>query len=116
MTRSTRTKHASSGGWLRWLVAVLLLALPTQRAVAATVRGSIVHHSGQPGRYVAVRVAPAQGQPSPFVNSGGNGWYYISGVAAGEYTLEVWVNERDVVKASVSVSEPVTDVPQLEIP
>lgn len=109
-------KRTPRGLGVRRCLAILLFVLTASSAGAATVRGSIVHQSGQPGRYIAVRVAPAQGEPSAFVYSGGDGWYYLNGVAPGNYTLEVWVSEKEVVRTAISVQEPATEAPKVQIP
>ena len=96
------------------LSAILLFACS---ATAATVRGQLVYaKDNSPAAYVAVRLnSPARG-PSEFAYSANDGRYYINMVPPGVYTLEIWRGGKTVVTTQVTVQEPVTEVPTLNVP
>ena len=82
---------------------------------AAAIRGRVVYLNGSPAAGVAVRLTNAKGG-SPFSYSGRDGMYYLNGIPAGAYTLEVWQNRAIVSKQSITVSEPAFSAPVIKIP
>lgn len=97
-------------------VLVLLAAFGVANMLdAAAVRGRVLYLNGSPASGVAVRLSNAKGG-SPFSYSGRNGMYYLNGIPAGAYTLEVWQNRAIVSKQSITVNEPAFDAPVIKIP
>ena len=94
----------------------LLAALAaTHTLTAAAVRGRVLYANGSPAAGVAVRLTNAKGG-SPFSYSGRNGVYFLNGIPAGAYTLEIWQNRALVSKLPVTVKEPSLDAPVVKIP
>lgn len=100
---------------------VLLLVI-TQTANAATVRGLLRKQAPNgmfyPAPGIAVTVYRQDLGRSASSFSGADGMYYLN-LAAGPYTLEVWVSRDPRVPPwvyPIQVFEPVTDIPALNVP
>jgi hypothetical protein len=82
---------------------------------AAMVRGRLLYSNGAVAAQIAVRLSTTQGV-SPFTYSGRDGMYYLNGIPAGTYTLEIWQNRVLVSKQPITVHETITDVPVSKLP
>ena len=101
------------------LVFVMLLA-HSALSLAATIRGRLVCNGGQsPAIGIAVTVFNAQiGRSAPFF-TGGDGMYYLNGIPAGQYTLEIWLYRQSPTPTNayhINVFEPMTDIPPIFLP
>jgi len=67
-------------------------------------------------RYVSVRVVSPSGSASPLGRTGDDGWYYLTNIPAGDYTLEIHGGGDKPVTTRISVHEPTTDVQVVVIP
>ena len=108
--------HARRFLTLRRLVLCLAILLAASQGKAATVRGQVTHQGGMAARYVSVRVVSSSGSASSFSRTGDDGWFYLTNIPAGEYTLEVHSGGDRPVTVQVSVHEPTTDVATVVIP
>jgi len=84
---------------------------------AATVRGQLVCAAGiDPGVAVTV-VSPQWGRSNP-VYSGPDGMFYLSGIPAGVYTLEIWFSrsQQPMTFYPFNVVEPLTDTGRITAP
>jgi hypothetical protein len=95
----------------------LFSLLATGSAVAATIRGRLVHSNGYPAGGVAVTVVnQTVGRSSP-AYAGPDGMYYLYNVPAGYYYLEVWINGGgQPIVYQIRVVEPYTDIPPIAVP
>jgi hypothetical protein len=107
------TGHASL---LRMLLCCATLAAASMAAHAASVRGQVLHHNGQPAAGVAVTISDHKNYRSAPAHAGNDGMYYLFNVPAGEYFLEVWTNPHTPTVYQVTVSEPNTDMPRVTVP
>jgi hypothetical protein len=82
---------------------------------AAMIRGRLLYSNGAAAAQIAVRLSTAQGV-SPFTYSGRDGMYYLNGIPAGTYTLEIWRNQVLVSRQPITVHETITDVPVSRLP
>lgn len=96
------------------LLAVLCFALAAS-AGAALVRGRLVYSNGLPVAGIAVRVVSQRIGPSGFAYSGKDGMYYLQGIPAGPYVIEIWLSNQNVLRYSIGVGEPVTNVPVVTV-
>ena len=94
------------------VTAVLCLA---QSLNAALVVGRLLYRNGAPASDVAVRLNSSAGV-TPFAYSVRDGKFYLQGVAAGRYTMEIWKNRVLVIKQPLTVKEPTTTVPDIKLP
>ena len=83
---------------------------------AAMVRGRLLHSNGFPAAFIAVRVFAPNLGPSGFSYSGNDGMYYLNGIPPQSYTLEVWVSNAYVLRFTINVIEPVTDIAPIGVP
>lgn len=106
----------------RYIACCTLLFLTAESASAATVRGQLNRRDGtrtSPAAGVCVTVYKSGGARSPRTCSDSNGIYYLQGIAAGEYQLEVWSSPSPGTppeRYPIVVSEPNTDVRPITIP
>ena len=99
----------------RYLASALLL-VTAGYAVGATLSGRVVHQSGQPARYVAIRLVPQHGDPTGLVYTGGDGSFYFDRVQAGRCALEVVIDNQVVTRLQIDVAEPATTGQTVVIP
>ncbi len=92
---------------------LLLLHSP---AFAATVRGQLACAGGKSlATGVAVTLYSQQKVRTVPAFTGGDGMYYFNNIAAGAYTLEVWLSKNGTtpsVTYQMVVKEPSTDFPR----
>jgi Carboxypeptidase regulatory-like domain len=96
------------------LLGVLCFALAAS-ASAAVIRGRIIHSSGYPAVGIAVRVVSQRLGPSGFTYSGRDGMFYLQGIPAGPYVIEIWISNQNVLRYNIGVGEPVTDLPVVTV-
>jgi len=99
--------------------AVVLLAfffIGIQSASAATVRGLLLHQNDARAAGFAVRVTNSNLGPSGFAYSGNDGFYYLKQIPAGDYVLEVFISNENVLRYPIRVREPLTDFPLIKVP
>ena len=94
----------------------LFLVLAGVSARAASVRGQVLHQNGKPATGIAVTLSDHKNFRSARASVGSDGMYYLSNIPAGEYYLEVWVDQKSPTVYQVKVSEPSTDMPRVTVP
>lgn len=99
----------------RSITTLLLLTALTVSAFGASVRGKLQNSQQQPKAYVAVTLYSAKTGRSAEVYTGEDGMYYLNNVPAGEYLLEVWVNPKSPLTYKVTILDPGTDIPPIEV-
>lgn len=99
-------------------ICVLTLLFVTEPALAAALRGRLVHGNGYPAAGIVVTVYnQGIGRSAP-TRTGPDGMYYLQ-IPAGSYYLEVWINPTpgaQPVVYPIQVGEPYTDIPPIVVP
>jgi len=99
-------------------VVMAAMFLSSAFSVAATVRGQLICDQGKtPATGIAVTAKSPQGGRTEPSFTGGDGMYYLT-LAAGPYTLEVWLSRQAKTPGStypINVTEPTTDVPRIPV-
>lgn len=90
-------------------------------APASTVRGQLYRRAADgrayPAQGIAVRVNHPSYGPSSFSYSDMAGMYYLFGIPAGQFALEVWLTQQDVRKFAITVRDSgYTDIAPIEVP
>ena len=99
------------------LAAVLLALCVAADAAAQTVRGRVEFRNGYPAAGAAVRVINSQRGPSGYAYTGYDGMYYLYGIPAGDYELQVSMNGQLVLRQPIRVfPQPGTDLPPYLLP
>lgn len=100
---------------LRPLLLVVLCFALAGPARAALVRGRLIFSNGFPAAGIAVRVVSQRLGPSGYTYSGRDGMYYLQGIPAGPYVIEIWLSNQNVLRYNIGVGEPVTDLPVVTV-
>ena len=117
LTRRPRHRWRAVRLFSHCLVALLLSLCVAGSVAAQTVRGRVEFRNGFPAPGAAVRVVNSRLGPSSSAYTGFDGMYYLYGIPAGDYELQIFINGQLVVRRPIRVfAQPNTDIPPYRLP
>jgi hypothetical protein len=98
-----------------------LAVAPGSALAASTVRGKLFRQNSAGQSYgaagIPVRLVDQGRGPSARSYSGSDGMFYIYNVPPGNYTLEVFTNDKQPLRYSIRVlDKPYTDIAPIRVP